>query len=82
MTFKDYACVFKGDRVSLFFFCWGCDVTSSKWRPDDPADGLDPVVHVRLGVCHEQEGFMTDWRPVLLSCSTYRDKHEGGETKK
>lgn len=41
-------------------------VTSSKRRPDDPADGLDPVVHVRLGVGHEQDGLMADGGPVLL----------------
>lgn len=29
--------------------------TSAKWGPDDPADGLHPVLHVPLGAGHEQE---------------------------
>lgn len=29
--------------------------TSAKWGPDDPADGLHPVLHVALGAGHEQE---------------------------
>lgn len=48
----------------------GAEPTSSERRPDDPPYGLDPVVHVRLGVGHEQEGLMADWCAVLLSCST------------
>lgn len=48
--------------------------TSSKGRPDDPPYGLDPVIHVRLRVCHEQEGFMADRCTILISCSTWREK--------
>lgn len=48
----------------------GDEPTSSERRPDDPAYGLDPVVHVRLGVGHEQEGLMADWCAVLLSRAT------------
>lgn len=55
--------------------------TSSERRPDDPAYGLDPVVHVRLGVGHEQEGLMADWCAVLLSGSTCGDGRETGETR-
>lgn len=56
--------------------------TSSERRPDDPPYGLDPVVHVRLGVGHEQEGLMADWRAVLLSRSTCGGgKREAGETE-
>lgn len=29
--------------------------TSTKWGPDDPADGLHPVLHITLGAGHEQE---------------------------
>lgn len=55
----------------------GLDFTSSEWRPDDPPYGLDPVVHVCLGIRHEQEGLMADWRAVLVPRSTCRGAHEG-----
>lgn len=57
----------------------GGEPTSSERRPDDPAYGLDPVVHVRLGVGHEQEGLMADWCAVLLSGSTCDRGRETGE---
>lgn len=56
----------------------GDEPTSSERRPDDPAYGLDPVIHVRLGVGHEQEGLMADWGAVLLSGSTCGGRREGG----
>lgn len=53
--------------------------TSSERRPDDPANGLDPVVHVCLGVGHEQEGLMADWRALLLSSAACGREGETGE---
>lgn len=39
--------------ISLMFQVKGFGFTSSKRCPDDPPYGLDPVIHVCLGVCHE-----------------------------
>lgn len=49
-------------------------LTSSKRRPDDPPYGLDPVVHICLGVGHEQEGLMADWCTVLFSGPSFTDR--------
>lgn len=63
----------------VMLYLTGLDFTSSEWRPDDPPYGLDPVVHVCLGVRHEQEGLMADWCAVLLSGSTCRGHMRGGK---
>lgn len=49
-------------------------VTSSKGSPDDTSDGFDPILHVILGVCHEQESLMAESRSVLLSWTAYGDR--------
>jgi len=41
--------------------------TSSKWSPYDPSDGLHPVVHVTLGVGHEQKRLMAHRSLVFLT---------------
>lgn len=49
--------------------------TSAKRGPDDPADGLHPVLHVPLGAGHEQERLGVGWHLLPLpgtTCKTGR----------
>ncbi|TRY83639.1 hypothetical protein DNTS_003868 [Danionella cerebrum] len=50
------------------------NVTSAKGCPDDSSDGFDPILHVILGVCHEQESLMAESRLVLFSGTAYGER--------
>lgn len=53
------ACLNYGAKV-----CW--ELTSAQRSPDGSADGSDPLLHVSLGVRHQQEGLVTRTGPILL----------------
>lgn len=55
--------------------------TSAQWGPDDPADGLHPVLHVTLGAGHEQERLRVGRHLLLLpgtTCKTGRHRLTAG----
>lgn len=54
----------------------GMGSTSTKWGPDDPVDGLHPVLHITLRTGHEQESLGVGRYLFLLPgiCKTGRHR--------
>src|SRR4029434_9223668 len=63
-------CVFVCAWAVVVCVCLCPCLPASEGRPDDPSDGTHPVVHVALGVGHEQDRLMTDASTLFLSRHT------------